>query len=70
MGLLNVFIGISILTCCVINFNNAEKEERNNTLNELKTPQILKLILARLTGKSAKEKIHSTMLVFIILKLF
>ena len=60
MGLLNVFIGISVLTCCVIIFNNAEKEERNNTLNELKTPQILKLILARLTGKSAKEKIHST----------
>ena len=60
MGLLNVFIGISILTCCVIIFNNAEKEERNNTLSELKTPQILKLILARLTGKSAKVNLRST----------
>ena len=60
MGLLNVFIGISILTCCAIIFNNAEKEERNNTLSELKTPQILKLILARLTGKSAKVNLRST----------
>ena len=60
MGFLNVFIGISILTCCSIVFNNAEKEERNNNTNELKTPQILKLILARLTGKSAKVNLRST----------
>ena len=60
MRLLNVFIGISIFTCCLIIFNNAEKEERNNTLSELKTPQILKLILARLTGKSAKVNLRTT----------
>ena len=60
MRLLNVFIGISIFTCCFIIFNNAEKEERNNTLSELKTPQILKLILARLTGKSAKVNLRTT----------
>ena len=60
MRLLNVFIGISIFTCCLIIFNNAEKEERNNTLSELKTPQILKLILARLTGKSVKANLRSS----------
>ena len=60
MGFLNVFIGISILTCCSIVFNNAEKEERNNNTSELKTPQILKLILARLTGKSVKANLRST----------
>ena len=60
MRLLNVFIGILIFTCCFIIFNNAEKEERNNNTNELKTPQILKLILARLTGKSKKVNPRST----------
>ena len=60
MRLLNVFIGISIFTCRLIFFSNAEKEERNNTLSELKTPQILKLILARLTGKSAKANLRNT----------
>ena len=60
MGFLNVFIGISILTCCSIVFNNAKKEERNNNTSELKTPQILKLILARLTGKSVKANLRSS----------
>ena len=60
MGFLNVFIGISILTFCSIVFNNAEKDERNNNTSELKTPQILKLILARLTGKSAKANLRNT----------
>ena len=60
MGLFNFFIGISIFTCCLIIFNDAEKEERKNNTSELKTPQILKLILARLTGKYVKPNLRST----------